>query len=341
MANLGENEFFLYELRVHVTLLANLGGSNIPPGELRVHVTILDMRSSDIRSYGKDTFSEVPDSPPMKLAGKIKKWQFPKPYGQWYETLLGSNKRYRCALVSLRNETGYWKQSYNNLVKAIFHWEPNAEKFRQRRNNLNVYDPRNSSYVYSIPPARHLRSNIAFNDICNDISAAISTSAGKDLPKMYIYTIDYKKSYIQLLPIHAALMKKVKKQKKLLTKIKSRYTEFIELTCFPSGLSLANEINASTKMATAFAPGFVHVVKDAPEKVDVSDKNAQGLPQGKQPTRFEPVSLSPPASPTRKRAAPLLVETPQKKNGTQKTNGEFGTCSQKPKAYCSERPKQT
>ena len=161
-----------------------------------------------------------------------------------------------------------------------------------------MYDPRNSSYVYSIPPARHLRSNIAFNDICNDISAAISTSAGKDLPKMYIYTIDYKKSYMQLLPMHAALMKKVKKQKKLLTKIKSRYTEFIELTCFPSGFPLANEINVSTKMATAFAPGFVPVVKDAPEKVDVSDKLVQGLPQGEQPTSIEPVSLPFPTSVT-------------------------------------------
>ena len=108
-------------------------------------------------------------------------------------------------------------------------------------------------------------------------------------------------------------MKKVKKQKKLLTKIKSRYTEFIELTCFPSGLPLANEINVSTKMATAFAPGFVAVVKDAPKKVDGSDENAQSLPQGKQPTNIEHVSLSPPASPTRKRAVPLLVETPQKK----------------------------
>ena len=270
------------------------------------------MKSSDIRSYDKDTFSEVPDSPPMKLAGKIKKWQFPKPYGQFYEILLANNVRYRGELVSLRNQTGYWKQSHANLVKAIFHWEPNAEKYRQRRNTLNVYDPRNSIYIYDIPPARkarHLRSHTAFEDICDDISK----SAGQDLPTMYIYNIDYKKSYMQLLSMHATLMKKVKKEKQLLAKVKSKYTEFIELTCFPSGLPLPNEINVSTKMATTFVPGFVPVVKDAPEKVDVSDKLVQGLPQGEQPTSIEPVSLSPPASPTRKRPSPVLVETPQKK----------------------------
>ena len=127
---------------------------------------------------------------------------------------------------------------------------------------------------------------------------------------MYIYNIDYKKSYMQLLGMHATLMKKVKKEKQLLAKVKSKYTEFIELTCFPSGLPLPNEINASTKMATAFAPGFVPVVKDAPENVDVPDILVQGPHTY---TSIEPVNLSPPASPTRKRAAPLLVETPQKK----------------------------
>ena len=248
----------------------------------------------------------------MNSAAKIKKWQFPKPYGQFYEILHANNVRWRGELVSLRNQTGHWKQSHANLVKAIFHWEPNAEKYRQRRNGLNVYDPRNSTYIYNIPPARKARpsrSYAAFEDICE----AISKSAGQDLPTMYIYNIDYKKSYMQLLGMHATLMKKVRKEKQLLAKVKSKYTEFIELTCFPSGLPLANEINASTKMATAFAPGFVAVVKDALKKVDGSDENAQSLPQGKQPTNIEHVSLSPPASPTRKRAAPLLVETPQKK----------------------------
>ena len=324
----------------------------------------------DIRSYGKDRFCKVPDSPHVQSKSKIKQWEFIKPYLEYFHNLRASNKRGLRELVRLRNETGYWKQSQKNLFKAIFDWNPNEEKFRQRKNALNVYDPRNSTYVYDLPPTS------AGQDLPKPKSFVNrkKKSTGQDLstPESYIYRKDYKKMYKVLLIMHGRLMQKLMKQKRLLRKTKSTYSKFLELTCFPvDGLPVANAINASKKKPAPFAPGFVRAVDDpwfpsttvevlpqtkepvtpqtkkpvTPQtKKPVSGKDvvALSLPMRKEATTppidknkssalASPNTLSPPASPTRKDASHMLVETPQKKTTRKRAMESPSPAQKKPK----------
>ena len=237
-------------------------------------------------------------------------------------------------------------------MMAIFKWEPNKERYKQKYGKLNVYDWRHPDvFVYTIPPP-NVRTREIY--VCDDQPSkpqVSQVSTGDDLPNPeFTYFKDFRKMYKMLLINHGFLMKKLLSAKKKLAKTKEYYRQFIKVTLFPFGFP--EDIQTTTKVnrvsvghkrpKPALAPGFVLDIADA-EKVGNVTKTITGI---QTPTRIDdltdsehPVTmggtepeianvapaktvvLSPPVSPKQTKVSRRIMRTPQKKGKGKRARG--------------------
>ena len=262
--------------------------------------------------------SKVPQVKPLK-----KQFKFSKDYKRFVNTLETKNEIALRKLKSIRNQTGFLNHEHQKLLKAIFEWSPNHERYPIFNKNMSVYDPRNSTYVYTIPVRKPPQTLFCHATV---VPETLNTTNKTPVPKKankineepsFVFMHDYQTTFKTLLQSHSRLIRKLKNQKKLLIVAKKNYVESITLC----GL---HKTPHAIRTKPAFAPGFVSFL---PKKT--------GTPESKSNQTTE--LSTPPASPQKKKRSGKQIGTPTKKRVRSRKNSKNSRISTRKRLVRNQR----